>query len=94
MLGLPILVAAVWAGIALGVKRLHDMDMSGAHLIWVYLDPVVAGALLDPVRTHLLGMVMWLGVTLWLWCTPGTNGANRFGEPRVLISGMAQTATT
>jgi uncharacterized membrane protein YhaH (DUF805 family) len=93
-LGLPGFAAAVWVGIALGVKRLHDMDMSGAHLIWIYLVPAVAGAVSEAVGVSFVGTLVGLGITLWLWCTPGTNGANRFGEPRVLIPGMAQAAAT
>ena len=78
-LGLWVLGAMLWAGVALGVKRLHDMDMSGAHLVWVWGVPLAANILADTAGVDLLGDVVTYGVMIWLCCMPGTSGPNRFG---------------
>ena len=63
---LPSLVAAFWMGVAPSVKRLHDMDMSGAHLVWIYIAPAVVGVAAEPAGAELLGTVAGFGITLWL----------------------------
>lgn len=92
-LAIPLVVAVIWAGFALGVKRLHDMDLSGSHMIWIYIPSSFTGLLGTPAPDWLnaIAVIAWLvsmGLTLWLWCIPGTNGPNRFGAPRVLVHGM------
>lgn len=77
----PLLLAGFWVSIALGVKRLHDMDMSGAHMIWIIISSGVAGAI------PFIGLLFSLGLMLWFWCVPGTDGANRFGQPRFAAPG-------
>ena len=82
----PLLLASLWVNIALGVKRLHDMDMSGAHMVWIVISSAVVGAI------PFIGLLFSLGLLLWLWCTPGTDGANRFGQPRFAASGYGDSA--
>jgi uncharacterized membrane protein YhaH (DUF805 family) len=89
----------VWASIALGVKRLHDLNLSGAHMIWIYLLNVFIG-LLSPfiifswgVVLVMLGALLSCGIMLWLSCTPGTNGDNKYGPPRLLVPGIAPIHT-
>lgn len=56
-------------GIAVGVRRLHDRDMSG----WWYLGLTLGGML------PYIGWAISIGF-LVLMCLPGTPGPNRFGE--------------
>ena len=66
-------------GIAVGVRRLHDRDMSG----WWYLGFVVASFI------PLVGIVAGLAF-LVLMVLPGTQGPNRFG-PDPKDPGSAET---
>lgn len=87
-LGIPLVAASPWAAFALGVKRLHDMDLSGAHMIWIYLLGMSGNHVpSNGLKTLLMGAVFGVGV--WLLCTRGTDGPNRFGQPRVPVRGMA-----
>ncbi len=38
------LIAAMWIGLALTIKRLHDMGLSGVHAIWIYGVSFAGGA--------------------------------------------------
>lgn len=62
-------LASFIPSIAVGVRRLHDRDMSG----WWYLGFILGGAI--PV----IGGLISLGF-LVLMCLPGTTGMNRFGD--------------
>jgi uncharacterized membrane protein YhaH (DUF805 family) len=81
-------IAVLWANLAITVKRLHDLDRSGLHAIWVYASSAGALAASGAVRGQggalaALGGVLVLvaaGISLWLLLAPGTPGPNRFGE--------------
>jgi len=74
--------AGLWGSVCMGVKRLHDMDMSGLHYLWMGVLPGVLsglgnGAHIMPLS--FVGGLMSLGVLLFLLLWPGTDGMNRFG---------------
>lgn len=91
-LGLLILIialAALLVGYAsLLARRLHDMNFSGYHAIWVV--PVeILGVLVPAAMTSegvdtsrfddaLFTVIAVIGAFLLLW--PGTKGENRFGD--------------
>lgn len=62
-------LASFIPSISVGVRRLHDRDMSG----WWYLGFILGGAI--PV----VGGLISIGF-LVLMCLPGTAGTNRFGD--------------
>ena len=53
----------VWIGLALTVKRLHDLDMSAAHLVWV-APSLTASSIAPPGPAGLALMVLSSGVGL------------------------------
>ncbi|OYV50764.1 MAG: hypothetical protein B7Z78_10340 [Rhodospirillales bacterium 20-60-12] len=70
-----------WTSFAIGVKRLHDMDMSGYNQIWI-IGLSAAGQILRYLHQPVTGIVIGvfsLGVSLWLLFAPGSQGGNRFG---------------
>jgi uncharacterized membrane protein YhaH (DUF805 family) len=73
----------LWTAAALGAKRLHDINRSGWHLVWIYGFAVLPG-LLAPLRWEagaLAGLVA-LVAGLWMALRAGNPGHNRFGvEP-------------
>lgn len=89
---LPALAATVtawWVGLALPVKRLHDLDRSGWVMAW-YFAALVLGAAFVVVVSLALPGTPWVAVPLgaiclgnfafqmWLLFAPGTRGPNRF----------------
>jgi uncharacterized membrane protein YhaH (DUF805 family) len=73
---------AIWCGICLAVKRLHDLDLSGWHYAWMALVPGVINGLgvgMQSIPTRAVGGVLSLGIGLYLLLWPGTDGMNRFG---------------
>lgn len=84
LIGIALIAAGflgyVWVTVAVQVKRLHDLDMAGTHLIWVLAVSAGAGAFTSANQT--LAILFGLGtlmISLWLLFAPGTSGANRFG---------------
>lgn len=78
-IGLALLAA--WTAIAITVKRLHDVGLSGLNTIWIGLTGLVG----DPLDT---GSALAMGAAaasiiaqLWLCIEPGSKRANRFGNP-------------
>ncbi len=72
---------AAWTAIAVTVKRLHDVGLSGLNSIWIGL----AGLSGDPLNSHsALAMGAAAGsiiAQLWLCIEPGSRRPNRFGNP-------------
>lgn len=90
LLGVAVVIASFWADFALTIKRLHDLDMPGTHVIWMVALGISAMVLSASPPSIALGVVAWiavLAVKLWLFCAPGTNGPNRYGPPRVVFGG-------
>ena len=70
-------LASVIPMVAVQVRRLHDLGVSG----WWYLASIASGALL-PAIPHVgdgLNALISIGWIVWM-CFPGTRGANRFGD--------------
>lgn len=78
-LGLALVM--IWVSLAISVKRLHDVGLSGFNLIWIGLLELIG----DPLATHspfLMGAAaVSISAQLWLCAEPGTKGPNRFGKP-------------
>jgi uncharacterized membrane protein YhaH (DUF805 family) len=78
-----IFVALTVSGLAVGIKRLHDRDMSGWWLLVFYLlPPVLDGvgrALGIPVIFSLAGSAVSIWALVVLGFLRGTSGANQFG---------------
>jgi uncharacterized membrane protein YhaH (DUF805 family) len=81
-----------WAGMALAVKRLHDLDKSGWHYVWMFLLPgLLTGGVTVELRHaasgqwsvgygQVLGIIPLLA-TLYLIFARGSDGPNKFGYP-------------
>lgn len=74
--------------IAVGVRRLHDIDRAGWWLLLGY-GPYILGVILEPAQSETLADILTLGsmigfvLLLVLAALPGTRGPNRFGpDPR------------
>lgn len=79
------LCAYLYGTVNLTVKRLHDLDMSGLHSIWIYGLGFV-GSVFQHLQTP-LGLVAYLlctlasfGVGLALLFMPGVDVANEYGH--------------
>jgi uncharacterized membrane protein YhaH (DUF805 family) len=75
-------IGGIWASISLVVRRLHDLDMSGWHYLWMIVVPALINGGAEAQHSVFLsyiGIAMSLAFTLFLWLWPGTRGANRFG---------------
>jgi uncharacterized membrane protein YhaH (DUF805 family) len=82
VVSLVIGAVGVWGSVCLAVKRLHDLDLSGWHYLWMGLLPGVLsgiGSGAHILALSLLGGFLSLGVLLYLLLWPGTEGGNRFG---------------
>jgi uncharacterized membrane protein YhaH (DUF805 family) len=77
----PASVVLLWGGTVLTMKRLHDLGLSGVHVIWIWLINIAAGELitLSPVLSILLGLVA-LGISLSLLFAPGQPYPNQYGS--------------
>jgi len=79
-----------WAGMALVVKRLHDLDKTGWHYVWMFLLP---GLLTSGLTFQLNSEGRWsigygqtagfipLLSALYLLFALGSDGPNKFGYP-------------
>ena len=75
----------VYAIVNLMVKRLHDMGMSGFHVVWImalnfvtswfnYMDSPTGAVI------HGIGILASFGIALWLLFTPGEPHVNDYGS--------------
>jgi len=84
----------MWAGAALAVKRLHDLNKSGLHYLWMFLLPALLfggglslGYAYSPATGAWSSSFGWslggvpLLAMLYLLFAPGSDGPNRFGYP-------------
>ena len=85
-------LATLIPGLAVSVRRLHDVDRSGWWLIWSLVPYLIGAVLLTSVDATggigglaILGVILFLagaiaGIVLLVWvCTSGTVGTNRYG---------------
>ncbi len=77
----------VWIGLALTAKRLHDLDMSTAHLVWI-APSLTASSIAPPGPAGLALTILSAVVELGLVLKRGTRGANRYGSDP-LSAGMS-----
>lgn len=91
---LGLLALTSWIYVAIAVKRLHDLDCSGWHVVWI------TGAALGvtpmtrelPELPGMLVAFLSLAGVLWLVLARGTPGPNRFGpEPGAVPRGSVPT---
>lgn len=75
----------IYAIVNLMVKRLHDMGMSGFHVVWImalnfvtswfnYMDSPTGAVI------HGIGILASFGIALWLLFTPGEPHVNDYGS--------------
>ena len=77
--GLTMIVAGavvlVCGTLALTIKRLHDIGMSGAHAFWIYAIILMNGHISEGSGMGLIRV----GVALWLLFMPGQPEDNEYG---------------
>lgn len=85
-LGVLVIAAAVilflWIDLALLIKRLHDLDFSSNHLIWVSAPSMIATFGASGLSGGILAL-LWVAhflIGLYLLFAPGTLGPNKFGQ--------------
>jgi uncharacterized membrane protein YhaH (DUF805 family) len=80
MVGACLMLLCVCA-VSLVVRRLHDLRLSGYHVIWVAAVPEVISTVLSygPAKEVLVELPP-AAVSLWLLLWPGNKMSNRFGE--------------
>jgi uncharacterized membrane protein YhaH (DUF805 family) len=82
VVGIILGLIALWGGIALSVKRLHDLDMSGWHYAWMVVLPGILNAIGNlghMLAVSIVALVFSLAVWIYLQFWPGTDGMNRYG---------------
>jgi uncharacterized membrane protein YhaH (DUF805 family) len=86
------------AGVAVGVKRLHDRGKSGLWLVLFYLVPIALQAIALFSGSETIGTLLYLiasAISIWmiveLGCLRGTVGPNKYGRDP-LEAGAAATA--
>ena len=83
VVGAIVFVALTVSGLAVGIKRLHDRDMSGWWLLVFYLLPPVLDGLGRAMGIPLIFSLAGSAVSIWalvvLGFLRGTSGANQFG---------------
>ena len=71
-----IAIGAVWMSVALVVKRLHDIGLSGMHVAWIAAIDLVA--ILTSSAAPVTGLAC-LAILLWLLLAPGEAEDNAYG---------------
>jgi uncharacterized membrane protein YhaH (DUF805 family) len=74
---LAVLVGVISCGLALTVKRLHDMGLAGTHVMWI-CGLNVANVALAPALSILFHLAVG-GVFLWLCLGSGQPRSNQYG---------------
>ena len=81
LLGLASLTG-LWSVAALLTRRLHDMNLSAAHAMFVYgLNLFALGFAIYNPSIGVALTVFMLGASIWFLLTPGSAGRNRYGRP-------------
>jgi len=77
-----IIVVMAWSGLSIAVRRLHDLDMSGWHYVWMAVIPDAIASFGQSQKSMLItavGSLMALAFLLFLIFWPGTPGRNSYG---------------
>lgn len=85
LIGAILFVAAVWSGLAVGVKRLHDREKSGWWIVLFWIGPgilsnggnMTAGVI--SLAFSLATIILSVWATVELGFLRGTNGPNDYG---------------
>lgn len=80
--GLVVLVGfgfGLTASVAITIKRLHDIGLTGLHCIWIYMISLAGGAFPSDSVMGVLANVAAIGVGLWLLFAPGQKADNDYG---------------
>lgn len=86
IISIPVFIVAIWAVIAVTIRRLHDLGFSGWWAIPFFL-LVPLRAIVVPLSQaghtwiFWLWMVLGIGIFLVLLFCPGNKGENRYGLP-------------
>jgi len=76
-------IAVTVSGIAVGLKRLHDRNMSGWWLLVFYLLPAVLDGIGRAIGVPLIFSLAGSAISIWalvvLGFLRGTSGANQYG---------------
>jgi uncharacterized membrane protein YhaH (DUF805 family) len=93
-------LAALVAGIAVGVKRLHDRNKSGWWLLLFYILPAVLSGVGEASgNAAIASLLALIAVAIYVWgfvelaCLRGTVGPNKYG-PDPLASDQTQPVAT
>ncbi len=65
---IPLLIAGIWSGLAIFVKRLHDLNLTG----WLSLTLILT---IVPI----LGVILFFVLPIVMGCISGTPGPNKYG---------------
>ncbi|RYD62173.1 MAG: DUF805 domain-containing protein [Verrucomicrobiaceae bacterium] len=82
LIAIAALFGALWSGLALTIKRLHDMGFSGLHVIWILPLEVASkgmGPAMDSPTLATLLSVITAAIGLGLLLVPGEDRDNRYG---------------
>lgn len=89
VLGLILLIPYIWATIAVSVKRLHDINLSGWWYVYLAVIPGVvsgiasfSGSLSVAMIFSSLSTITGLGLFIMNGFIPGTKGQNNYGNPQ------------
>ena len=78
-IGIAAVIAYVYISVCVTVRRLHDMDLSGWHYLWL-VGASAAGSALQPAYPE-IGLLFSIAVLVGygvLCCVPGTTHANKY----------------
>jgi uncharacterized membrane protein YhaH (DUF805 family) len=91
LLFMPLWIASLFASIAIQVRRLHDLDLSGWWLLASFPMYGVGQILIDSDVGIgiILGMIVSLAPTIVLFFVPGTKSPNRFDADRGALQVVA-----
>jgi uncharacterized membrane protein YhaH (DUF805 family) len=74
---------AAFIGLVLTVKRLHDLDMSGWHYLWIITLPIILFGFSFGLHSKDMTLIaIGTQIVIWFWVSfwPGSPGANQYGE--------------
>jgi uncharacterized membrane protein YhaH (DUF805 family) len=82
LVGAVLLIPVTWVSLAIAVKRLHDLGMTGAHVIWITAISIgsAAGFFTSPgTGVGLAISLVSFSILLWLLFAPGQPYENEYG---------------
>lgn len=82
---IPVSLIVFYSSVVITVKRLHDLGLSGIHVIWIFGINLLTGftSLFDNIFFQIFSLIMALaqiGIALWLLFTPGVQNNSSLVE--------------